>query len=49
MSLFVKYLLAWLPMMIIAIGNGALREFVYKRFVGELAAHRISTFTLIAC
>jgi hypothetical protein len=38
-----KYLLAWFPMIPIAIGNGALRQGWYGKHVGELAAHQIST------
>jgi hypothetical protein len=47
MSIYLKYLLAWLPMMVIAVGNGTLRDLGYKKYVGELRAHQISTFTLI--
>jgi len=32
-------------MVLIAIANAALREAGYKRYVGELAAHQISTLT----
>lgn len=38
-----KYLIAWLPMVLIGIANGVLREFTYGRFVGELTAHQLST------
>lgn len=44
---FLKYLLAWFPMLLLAIGNGALREFVFKKYVGELTAHQLSTFSLL--
>lgn len=47
MSHFLKYFLAWFPMLLLAIANGALRDLVYKKYVGELAAHQISTFSLI--
>ncbi len=47
MSIFLKYLLAWLPMMVIAVGNGTLRDLGYKKYVGELIAHQVSTLTLI--
>lgn len=40
-----KYILAWLPMLLIAILNGALRQGVYGRYVSELSAHQISTAT----
>ena len=44
---FLKYLLAWFPMLLLAIGNGALREFFLKKYVGELTAHQLSTFSLL--
>jgi hypothetical protein len=39
------YLLAWIPMLAIAIGNGALRQAVFARSIPELRAHQLSTFT----
>lgn len=42
-----KYFLAWFPMLLLAIANGALRDLVYKKYLGELAAHQVSTFSLI--
>ena len=33
-------------MLLIAIGNGALREFVFKKFMTALAAHQLSTVNL---
>ena len=41
------YFLLWLPMLLIAIANGALREFVFKKYVSNLPAHQLSTITLI--
>jgi len=41
------YLLAWLPMVLIAIGNAILRETLLAPHISELAAHQVSTFTLI--
>ena len=41
------YTLAWLALMVVGIMNGVIREVSYKRWVGELAAHQISTFTAI--
>lgn len=38
-----RYVLAWLPLLIIAILNGVLRDVVYGRFMSELLAHQIST------
>jgi hypothetical protein len=43
----VKYVLLWFPMLMIAIINGALSDLWYKNFTGELAAHQVSTVTLI--
>jgi hypothetical protein len=40
-----KYMLAWFPMVFIAIANGALREGWYGKHVSELRAHQISTVT----
>jgi hypothetical protein len=42
-----KYLLAWLPMIPIAIGNGVLRQRWYGKHVEDLAAHQISTAVAI--
>ena len=41
------YILLWFPMLVIAIINGAIREFVFKKFLGDLAAHQLSTLSLI--
>jgi hypothetical protein len=37
------YLLAWIPMLLIAIGNGALRQAVFAKIMPELRAHQLST------
>lgn len=42
-----KYVLLWFPMLLLAIANGALRDLVYKKYTGDLAAHQISTLLLI--
>lgn len=47
MNIFLKYFIAWFPMLILAILNGTLREFVFKKHFGELAAHQLSTLTLL--
>jgi hypothetical protein len=47
MSIYLKYFIAWFPMLVIAILNGALRDLGYKKLVGELTAHQISTGSLI--
>jgi len=41
-----KYLLSWLPMVLIAVINGTARDLWYKKYVGELKAHQISTITV---
>lgn len=46
--IILKYTIAWLPMVVIAIVNGAMREAGYKKFLGELRAHQVSTVTGIA-
>jgi hypothetical protein len=38
-----KYTLAWIPMVFIGIVNGAIRQFGYGRFLGELFAHQVSS------
>jgi hypothetical protein len=40
-----KYVLAWIPMVLIAIANGALREATYGKLMSELQAHQISTLS----
>jgi hypothetical protein len=40
-----KYVLAWIPMVLIAILNGAIREGWYGKHLSELQAHQISTVT----
>ena len=41
--MLLTYTLAWFPLVILAILNGALRERGYKRFMSELRAHQLST------
>ncbi len=40
-----KYILAWFPMVLIAILNGATRDLLYGKKMPELRAHQISTVT----
>jgi hypothetical protein len=40
-----KLVLAWFPMLLIAIINGAIRDFTYKNRLGDLRAHQLSTLT----
>lgn len=41
------YFFLWFPMLILAVLNGAAREFLYKNYLGELHAHQLSTVTLL--
>ena len=42
-----KYVLAWFPMVAIAIINGMLRQTWYGKHLGELQAHQVSTLTAV--
>jgi len=42
-----KYIVAWFPMIIIAIANGLFREKVLAKRLNELQAHQASTFFMI--
>jgi hypothetical protein len=46
--MILKYFYAWFPIIVLAFINGTIRELLYKPYVGDLTAHQISTFTLIA-
>lgn len=39
-----RYILAWFPMLAIAIANGALRQLTFGRKLPELQSHQLSTF-----
>jgi hypothetical protein len=43
--MILKYALAWLPMPIIGIINGIIRQYGYSNALGELRAHQVSTVT----
>jgi len=43
-----RYLLAWLPMVVIGIANGVLRETTYGKRLPELRAHQVSTLIAVA-
>ncbi len=47
MMMSIKILLLWIPMILIAIANGTLRQFVLIKHFDESRAHQLSTFTLI--
>ena len=40
-----RYVLAWFPMLVIAVANGALREAAFARMMPDLRAHQLSTLT----
>jgi hypothetical protein len=44
-TMMINYVIAWLPMLIIAIFNATIRETTYGKKMGELTAHQISTVT----
>jgi hypothetical protein len=45
--MILKYTIAWLPMVCIAIMNGAIRELSYGKFLSELRAHQVSSVSVI--
>ncbi|MEO6949468.1 MAG: hypothetical protein ABI123_07560 [Ginsengibacter sp.] len=42
-----KYFLLWFPMLLIAVINGTARDLWYKKQIGELPGHQVSTISLI--
>ena len=40
-----KYIIAWVPMVFIAIANGVIRQFGYGNFLSELVSHQVSCAT----
>jgi hypothetical protein len=45
MTMIWRYVLAWLPMVVIAVFNGILREKTYGKYLSESLAHQLSTLT----
>lgn len=45
--IFLKYILLWFPTVLIAVANGIIRDSLYGRYIGDQAAHQISTASLI--
>jgi len=43
----IKYVLCWFPMVLLAVLNGAARDLGYKKYVSALAAHQLSTLSLM--
>lgn len=44
--MYLRHFIAWFPIVLLAFANAAIREAVYRRYVGELAAHQIATLTM---
>lgn len=44
--MYLKFFIAWFPIVIFAFANAAVRQAVYAKYVSELAAHQISTLVL---
>ncbi len=42
-SHLLRYVIAWVPMLLIAIANGALRQLTFGKVMSELRAHQLST------
>lgn len=42
-----RYILAWVPMAVLAILNGTLRQLTYGKVMSTLRAHQLSAVTLI--
>ncbi|MCB1765983.1 MAG: hypothetical protein KDJ22_07960 [Candidatus Competibacteraceae bacterium] len=45
--MLIQYVIAWFSLMGLAILNGALRDLVYRKWIGEFHAHQLSTLTLL--
>ena len=43
--MIVRYIIAWLPMVVIGIINGVIREQWYGNYLSKLRAHQVSTVT----
>lgn len=43
----IKYVAAWLVMLVVSIINGAMRDLIYGKHMTELRAHQLSTVTSI--
>ena len=45
--MLIRYSLLWLPMILIAFANAAVREMIFIKYFNELSAHQLSTLSLI--
>lgn len=43
----IKHFLLWLPMIVLAFSNAALRQLFFVKYFSDLRAHQLSTLTLI--
>ena len=43
MAKILKYMTAWFVMLLVAVANGAVRDFTYGKCLDELSAHQLST------
>lgn len=41
----IRYILAWVPMLMVAVANGAIREATFAKSMPELRAHQLSTLS----
>jgi hypothetical protein len=39
----IRYIIAWIPMLVIAVANGVFRELTFAKMMSELHAHQLST------
>lgn len=46
-TMVARYLLVWLVLAVVATTNGIVRQATYGKYLPDLAAHQISTFTAI--
>ena len=44
-----RYVLAWIPMLVVAIANGALRQLTFAKVMSERHAHQLSTLFGSVC
>ena len=44
--MYLRYFLAWFPLVVLGLMNATIRQVVYARYVSEPQAHQISTLTI---
>lgn len=44
-----RYVLAWIPMLVIAVANGAFRQLTFAKVISEPHAHQLSTLIGSVC